>query len=324
MPTPTATPTDTVVPTPTVNISSPGQDAAFKAPATIQVDAMVTFSSGSITDVEFSASPAADTSMTIPLGDVTSAPYSVTWSNVAVGVYYIDVAAHTAGGSSGSSSVRIGVTSDGHNPFPAVRITSPSNGAVFPAPATIPIDTTATMSSGSILHVDFSAVTYDEVFQIGSVTSAPYNITWSNVNITGPYTIIATVYATGSDVGAVTGNSSVQITISNSVGNTSCSVKYAMWQWNGGFTASINITNTGSAPINSWSLVLVFPGTQQMLNGWNGIFSQSGNQVTITHEDWNSEIPVNESTMVGFNGSWSGSNPSPTSFTLNGVACLVQ
>ncbi len=55
--TPTATPTSTVVPTPTVNMSSPGQDAVFKAPATIQVDATVTSSSGNITDVEFSASP---------------------------------------------------------------------------------------------------------------------------------------------------------------------------------------------------------------------------------------------------------------------------
>ena len=324
VPTPTATPTGTVAPTPTVHISSPGQDAVFMAPATIRIDATATLSSGSISDVEFRAYSAADTNTIIPLGDVTSAPYSVTWSNVNVGVYFIEVIANAAGANPGSSTVRVAVTSDGHNPFPTVNIASPSNGAVFSAPATIQINATAAMVSGSILHVDFSAVTSDQVFQIGSVTSAPYSVTWSNVNIVGPYTITATAYASDTDVGAITGNSAVQITVGNGVGNTNCNVKYTTSQWNGGFTASINIANTSSAPISSWGLVFVFPGTQQVLYGWNGIFSQSGNQVMITHESWNSVIPANGSIMVGFHGSWSGSNPSPTNFTLNGVACLVQ
>ena len=32
-------------------------------------------------------------------------------------------------------------------------------------------------------------------------------------------------------------------------------------------------------------------------------------------------LATGASTSIGFNGAWTGSNPKPTAFTLNGVAC---
>jgi cellulose 1,4-beta-cellobiosidase len=103
-----------------------------------------------------------------------------------------------------------------------------------------------------------------------------------------------------------------------------CSVVYTVSsQWNAGFTVQgISITNLGS-PIASWTLQLTFPGNQQVTQGWNGNFSQSGQQVTVTNASYNGRVATNGtvSPAPGFNGSYSGSNPAPTSFTLNGVAC---
>jgi endo-1,4-beta-xylanase len=90
-------------------------------------------------------------------------------------------------------------------------------------------------------------------------------------------------------------------------------------QWTGGFTANIVITNNGTA-INGWTLKFSFPGSQQITTLWNGQVTQSGSQVTITNASYNAAIAAGGSVSLGFNGVWSGSNPSPTSFTLNGAA----
>jgi hypothetical protein len=104
----------------------------------------------------------------------------------------------------------------------------------------------------------------------------------------------------------------------------SASVHYAVVsQWSGGFEANITITNTGTTTINGWTLVFSFPGTQQVTQGWSGSFAQSGSQVTVTNLSYNGSIAPGTSVTPGFNASWSGSNPNPTAFTLNGKAATV-
>jgi cellulase/cellobiase CelA1 len=93
-------------------------------------------------------------------------------------------------------------------------------------------------------------------------------------------------------------------------------------QWPGGFSANITITNTGSTALNNWSLVFTFPASgQSVTQGWNGVFTQSGSTVTVKNASYNGSVPAGGAVSPGFNGSWTGSNPSPTSFTLNGSAC---
>lgn len=90
-------------------------------------------------------------------------------------------------------------------------------------------------------------------------------------------------------------------------------------QWDIGFTANVTITNNGSTAINGWTLKFTFPGSQQITSLWNGQVTQSGSQVTVTDAGYNATIPAGGSVSFGFNGSWSGSNPAPTAFTLNGA-----
>ncbi|MBB2744946.1 UNVERIFIED_ORG: hypothetical protein FHR35_004795 [Microbispora rosea subsp. rosea] len=102
---------------------------------------------------------------------------------------------------------------------------------------------------------------------------------------------------------------------------TGCAVTYTTNDWPGGFTAAITIQNLGNA-INGWTLGFTFPDSGQKVDtGWSATFSQSGQNVTATNVDYNAAIATGASLSIGFNGSWSGSNPTPASFTLNGVTC---
>jgi cellulose binding protein with CBM2 domain len=44
---------------------------------------------------------------------------------------------------------------------------------------------------------------------------------------------------------------------------------------------------------------------------------------TATNLDWNRTLAPNSSTSFGFNGTFTGSNPAPATFTLNGNTCAT-
>ena len=102
-----------------------------------------------------------------------------------------------------------------------------------------------------------------------------------------------------------------------------CRVDYAVTnQWQGGFGAAVSVTNLGD-PIDGWTLAFSFAAGQSITQLWNGSFTQSGSAVTVTNAAHNAPVATNGSVSFGFNGSWTGSNPAPTTFTLNGTACAV-
>jgi len=105
---------------------------------------------------------------------------------------------------------------------------------------------------------------------------------------------------------------------------TGCTVAYTVQsQWNTGFSIAISITNLGS-PITSWTLGYSYTGNQQLSQGWSGTWSQTGQNVTVTNASWNGSLGTGASTQIGANFSYSGTNTSPTTFTLNGVQCTGQ
>ncbi|MDH6460314.1 hypothetical protein M2302_000469 [Micromonospora sp. A200] len=50
---------------------------------------------------------------------------------------------------------------------------------------------------------------------------------------------------------------------------------------------------------------------------------QTGTAVTATNLSYNGTLAPGASTSFGFNGTHTGSNPRPTTFTLNGVTCAT-
>ncbi|MBW5250142.1 cellulase family glycosylhydrolase [Streptomyces sp. P01-B04] len=101
-----------------------------------------------------------------------------------------------------------------------------------------------------------------------------------------------------------------------------CKVDYTVTsQWQGGFQAGVKITNLG-APVSGWTLDIAMPDAgQKLVQGWNATWSQSGSTVTAVGVDWNRALNTGAAAEVGLVGSFTGANPKPTAFRLNGVAC---
>jgi Cellulose binding domain len=99
---------------------------------------------------------------------------------------------------------------------------------------------------------------------------------------------------------------------------STCSAAYTVTsQWSDGFGASITITNTGPA-ITAWTLGYSYPGNQQLTDGWDGDWSQSGETVTVSNASWNGTLAAGASTTVGANFSYSGTNGAPASISCMG------
>ncbi|MFG1804326.1 non-reducing end alpha-L-arabinofuranosidase family hydrolase [Micromonospora carbonacea] len=120
---------------------------------------------------------------------------------------------------------------------------------------------------------------------------------------------------------ALLASATVAVALPANAAAAGCSVTYAVSsQWGEGFGANVSITNLGD-PVSSWTLTWSYGAGQTVTQAWNATVTQSGAAVTAKNVSYNGSIATNASVSFGFNGSWSGSNPAPTSFALNGVAC---
>ncbi|SDN29991.1 Cellulase/cellobiase CelA1 [Streptomyces sp. cf386] len=103
-----------------------------------------------------------------------------------------------------------------------------------------------------------------------------------------------------------------------------CTVDYKVQnQWDTGFTAAVTVTNQGTAKSN-WSVKWSYAGNQKVTSGWNARISQSGADVTAANETYNGTLSTGGSVSFGFQGSYSGTNAIPATFTLDGVTCNVD
>lgn len=103
-----------------------------------------------------------------------------------------------------------------------------------------------------------------------------------------------------------------------------CRVTYRVTnQWNGSFRTDVTIANTGSAPVNGWTLSWIFGAGQAVNNMWNATYRQSGGWVGATNTGYNPAIPPGGSLLIGFTATNGASNPAPGAFSLNGRSCAT-
>ena len=176
---------------PTVSLTAPTANQVFAAPANVTLSANAADSDGTISKVEFYRG-------TTLIATDTTAPYGVTWSNVAAGSYSLTAKAYdNKGASTSSTAVSVLVEK-----APTVSLTAPANNASYPSPATITLTAAATDSDGSIAQVSF----YSGSQLLGTDTTAPYSLSWSNV-YAGQYSVTAVAVdnnGLGSSSGVVT------------------------------------------------------------------------------------------------------------------------
>ncbi len=134
---------------PTVTMTAPAIGAPFSAPASIDLAATASDTDGTIAQVTFFNGAT-------PLTTDTSAPYSFTWNGVAAGTYSLTAVAQDNAGATTTSAARsVTVTTPLPNPPPVVTLTGPANGAVYTAPASIPITADASDTNGTVTVVEF-------------------------------------------------------------------------------------------------------------------------------------------------------------------------
>jgi polyisoprenoid-binding protein YceI len=98
-----------------------------------------------------------------------------------------------------------------------------------------------------------------------------------------------------------------------------CSVAYdTVNTWGNGGQYKVTVTNTSAAK-TSWELCWTFAGSDVIPNLWDGVLTQTGNNVCVKNAPYNPNLPANGTATFGF----LVNNPGaiPTAFTLNGAAC---
>src|ERR1017187_252258 len=99
-------------------------------------------------------------------------------------------------------SLPIGLPSGIADPPPTITLTSPANGTVSAAPASINVAAAVADNGHSITQVQF----YNGARLLGVVGSEPYTFAWNNVSA-GTYSLSAlAVYDTGSTVSSAAAN----------------------------------------------------------------------------------------------------------------------
>lgn len=105
-------------------------------------------------------------------------------------------------------------------------------------------------------------------------------------------------------------------------GLTSCTATFTRpYDWGIGFTGNIHLTNTGRASVDDWVVEWVFTGGQTITALWGGKLIKSGASPVVMPEAWNGSIAPGASTDIGFNADYTGANPVPKAFLLNGSVC---
>ncbi|MFJ4482598.1 cellulose binding domain-containing protein [Streptomyces longwoodensis] len=104
---------------------------------------------------------------------------------------------------------------------------------------------------------------------------------------------------------------------------STCRISDTVSAWNTGLTSNVTVTNTGTTPVDGWTLVFDLPGGQTITSGWNATYTPASGRVTARNAPHNALLAPGASVGIGFQATHTGNTSAPTSFTLNGTACTV-
>ena len=174
------------------------------------------------------------------------------------------------------------------NQSPSVSLTSPADGASYPAASTIPVSANASDADGTIVRVEF----YAGSTLISTDTTNPYSVSWPNVGA-GTYTLKAVAF----DEGGASGTSvSRTITVSSPVStNQPPSISLTFPASGATFTAPGSITLSANASDSDGTIVRVDFYSGSTLLGtdtsspyslaWNNVLAGSYSLTAVAHDN---------------------------------------
>ncbi|MGE0593034.1 MAG: Ig-like domain-containing protein [Vicinamibacterales bacterium] len=283
---------------PAVILQSPG--SGHTAPATIPLAATASDSDGSVVRVDFLAGGSV-------VASDTSAPFEATWSGVAAGTYVLTAVAYDDRGAITTSNARQLVVAEGTNLAPAVVLTAPTSASTFTAPAGIALAAAASDTDGAVASVAF----YAGSVLLGTDTSAPFTVTWTNV-AAGSYTITAVA---SDDRGATTTSSPVSVTVSAATGNAPPTVTLAANAANWEAPTTVNLRATAADGDGSIARVDFFVGSTLI----------SSDPVASYRASWpGTAAGTYTLTAVAYDNQGAATTSAPVTVTLTGTATTNQ
>ncbi|HWU08632.1 MAG TPA: PQQ-dependent sugar dehydrogenase [Streptomyces sp.] len=102
-----------------------------------------------------------------------------------------------------------------------------------------------------------------------------------------------------------------------------CRVDRKVTAWGTGATVDLTVTNTGSTPVNGWTLEFTLPPGQTVVSDWNTDLTQLSNTVEAYNASHNATIAPGASITLGYLVDHTGNASSPPRFMLNGDACAI-
>ena len=105
-----------------------------------------------------------------------------------------------------------------------------------------------------------------------------------------------------------------------------CQVSYQVTlDWGTGFTATVSIVNNTGAPLNGWTVMWSFPGNQTMQNVWDStMLINSSAGVIVQNLQFNAAIANGAALYFGFAANYTGTNPIPLNFEMDGFTCATK
>jgi hypothetical protein len=171
---------------PTAILTAPANGLLVTFPTNIVLSALASDLDGSVTRVEFFDNG------TNRIGQSTTLPYGVVWTNGQPGVHVLTAVATDNLGSTGASAP---VTIEINAP-PNVVLTSPSDGAIISVGAIVNVAANVSDPDGTVSRVDF----YVGTNLLGSDSSSPYGVSWSDA-AEGSYVLTARAFDDRGGVG---------------------------------------------------------------------------------------------------------------------------
>jgi RHS repeat-associated protein len=246
---------------PVVILASPAANTSTGVPGSFTLTATASSTTSTIAKVEFYANDGITNTL---IGTVTSAPYSYTWSNVALGSYTLTAKATDSLGLTTTSAGKTLTVNSTLN----VSLTSPAGNTILAAPGNLVVTASATSGGSTISQVEF----YLNGIRVSVATSAPYTYAWNNI-AAGQYTLNA--LATDA-LGKTAISTSRTVTVTNAAGATGLYYLHTdqldtprvitdtagnkVWEWENLDPFGNNVPNQNPSGLGTFEYNQRFPG----------------------------------------------------------------
>jgi hypothetical protein len=262
-----------------VSVTSPANNASIVQGNNATISASASVTGATITKVDFYANGTL-------IGTSTASPYSINWTNPAVGSYQITAIATTSAGQTATSTA---ITFTVTAPVISISITNPANNTNIILGANQTLSANASITGATITKVDF----YSNGTLIGTSSGSPYTIVWSNPPV-GSYQI--TAIATASN-GQTATSAAVTLNVALPVFSTSAAPvidgtadvlwsNYSSTSSNkvllGTITNSADLSSTWKATWDANALyVLVNVSDEKLVNDGPNVYDDDGIEIYV-------------------------------------------